>query len=241
MIKLESEILYFHSKNVASMSVSLSRALSTKPGSSIWLTPAHTELLKVAGFLHDIGKVAIPDGVIIKQEKLSNDEISLLKGHPIRGWEILTNNFSELLCSGIRSVFKDHICVAIGVGNGKKQITETAEENGWCEPCTSIIKELGLIVRHHHEVPDGTGYPDGLYGDQMTPLIKIISIADKICALTEERPYRLGAFPRESAIKKVLMDDYDWQMHSDEIAIMAEAAMLHFSKEKRPDEQYTVL
>jgi len=60
----------------------------------------------------------------------------------------------------------------------------------------SIIKPIGSlqqlcdIIRHHHEKLDGSGYPDGLKGDEITPLVRITAIADIYDALTSDRPYR---------------------------------------------------
>ena len=60
----------------------------------------------------------------------------------------------------------------------------------------SIIKpvrslhRLCDLIRHHHEKLDGTGYPDRLMGDEISPLVRILSVADVYDALTTERPYR---------------------------------------------------
>jgi HD-GYP domain-containing protein (c-di-GMP phosphodiesterase class II) len=50
--------------------------------------------------------------------------------------------------------------------------------------------EIATIVRHHHERVDGQGYPDGLNGDAMPPLSRIIAVADAYDAMTSDRPYR---------------------------------------------------
>jgi putative two-component system response regulator len=54
------------------------------------------------------------------------------------------------------------------------------------------------IVRHHHEALDGTGYPDGLRGDQVPLLAQIVGIVDLYDAVTSSRPYR-DALPSEHA------------------------------------------
>jgi putative two-component system response regulator len=51
------------------------------------------------------------------------------------------------------------------------------------------------IVRHHHEMLDGSGYPDGLRGDDIPMLAQIVSIADAYDAITTDRPYRLARAP----------------------------------------------
>lgn len=62
------------------------------------------------------------------------------------------------------------------------------------------LKEVALIVRHHHELLDGSGYPDGLKGDEIPFMSQILSVADIYNALTTDRPYRKG-FESERAFQ----------------------------------------
>jgi len=62
------------------------------------------------------------------------------------------------------------------------------------------LREIMPIVRHHHEWYDGTGYPDGLRGDRIPLLSRIISIADSYDAMTHDRPYR-AAMSHEEVLK----------------------------------------
>ena len=99
------------------------------------------------GFLlHDIGKVAIPDGILHKEEELTPEESALMHRHAVIGFEIL---------SGI-----------------------------------PFLESASKIVRHHHERWDGTGYPDGLKGEQIPLAARIFSVADTLDAITTRRPYR---------------------------------------------------
>lgn len=74
----------------------------------------------------------------------------------------------------------------------------------------SLLEILGLectktiipIIKHHHENFDGTGYPDGLKGDEIPFGARVIKIADVFCALSEERPYRVG-LPFSAAMKEI--------------------------------------
>jgi HD-GYP domain-containing protein (c-di-GMP phosphodiesterase class II) len=50
--------------------------------------------------------------------------------------------------------------------------------------------EIARIVRHHHERVDGNGYPDGLEGDSIPPISRILAVADAYDAMTSDRPYR---------------------------------------------------
>ena len=58
--------------------------------------------------------------------------------------------------------------------------------------------EIAKIVRHHHERIDGQGYPDGLFGDEIPLLSRIIAVADAYNAMTSDRPYR-DAMPSQVA------------------------------------------
>jgi putative two-component system response regulator len=68
--------------------------------------------------------------------------------------------------------------------------------------CSPLKKNLGLaldIIRHHHEKLDGTGYPDGLKGDEISEAARVMAVADIFDALVTDRPYR-KAMPREKAL-----------------------------------------
>ena len=73
----------------------------------------------------------------------------------------------------------------------------------------SIVSELGLspeersIIRHHHERWDGAGYPDGLSGEQIPLLARILSVADAFDAMTSKRAYR-NAMSIEQALAELL-------------------------------------
>jgi HD-GYP domain-containing protein (c-di-GMP phosphodiesterase class II) len=102
------------------------------------------------GFLlHDVGKVAIPDGILHKPEPLSEVERALMRRHPVIGWEILR---------GI-----------------------------------PFLERASEIVRHHHERWDGSGYPDGLAGEEIPLAARIFAVADALDAITTDRPYRPAA------------------------------------------------
>jgi HD-GYP domain-containing protein (c-di-GMP phosphodiesterase class II) len=58
--------------------------------------------------------------------------------------------------------------------------------------------EVARIVRHHHERVDGTGYPDGLVGDEIPLIARIVAVADAYNAMTSDRPYR-DAMPSQVA------------------------------------------
>jgi len=107
------------------------------------------------GYLHDIGKISIPDSILFKRGLLTDQEWEVMRQHTVRGEEI-------------------------------------------CKPMKSLAPVLP-IIRSHHERWDGTGYPDGLRGEEIPLLARIMQVADIYDALTTARPYK-PAFSHDQAI-----------------------------------------
>jgi putative two-component system response regulator len=120
--------------------------ISALLGTRLHLESEQVTALRRAGVVHDIGKVAIPDSVLLKQGPLTTDEETLLREHPAVG---------ERICAPLKS-----------------------------------FRLVLPIIRHHHEKQDGTGYPDGLRGEEIPLTARILQIVDVYDALTTERPYR---------------------------------------------------
>src|SRR5690606_36967564 len=127
-----------HCERLASTGVALGRALQ--------LPPDDLAALHRGGYLHDIGKVGIPDAVLLKAGPLTEEETAIMRRHTIIG---------DRLCGELR-----------------------------------MLRNVRPIVRSHHERLDGSGYPDGLVGDEVPLLAQIMAIADVFDALTSWRPYR---------------------------------------------------
>ena len=108
-------------------------------------------ILYRGGYMHDIGKVGIPDSILFKPGKLSADEWEVMRTHTTRGVQI---------CRHVKSL----------------------------EPVVPII-------RHHHERWDGSGYPDGLVGEGIPILARMLQIGDIYDALTSPRPYKNAISP----------------------------------------------
>lgn len=96
--------------------------------------------------MHDIGKVGVPDSVLNKPGKLTDEEFSLIKSHTSRGYDVLQT--------------------------------------------ISLMPEIAIGARSHHERPDGRGYPQGLEGDEIPLVAQIIAVADCFDAMYSNRPYR---------------------------------------------------
>jgi diguanylate cyclase (GGDEF)-like protein len=122
--------------------------------STLGLDDLEIERVAMAALLHDIGKVAIPDRVLLKPGKLDASEWELMREHPVIGERIL------------RAI--------PGMG------------------------AVARIVRHEHEHFDGSGYPDGLRGEEIPIGSRIILACDTYSAMTTSRPYREAMAHREA-------------------------------------------
>lgn len=126
-----------HSQRVTQYSLNIASKLNC--------TQEEKDVIKFAGFLHDIGKVGIPDSVLLKPGKLTDEEFSMVKSHPIIG---------------------ENIVMPLG-----------------------FLPQERALIRSHHERLDGSGYPDGLIGDNVPLPVCILAVADSYDAMTSDRPY----------------------------------------------------
>lgn len=135
--------------------------LAVSVGESLGLPSADLMALQWGALLHDIGNVAIPDSILFKPGRLTEDEYDLVKQHTLIG---------------------DQLCVAA--------------------PSLAAARR---IVRQHHERLDGSGYPDGLHGSEISLLAQIVGIVDTFDAMTMPRSYR-QALPAELALESLRAD-----------------------------------
>jgi len=117
-----------------------------------------TEELGYGFFLHDIGKVGIPEQILCKRGPLSAEEWDVMRTHPLVGAQIVAP--------------------------------------------IAFLRGAVDLVRHHHERFDGTGYPDGLRGEEIPLAARVFSVADSFDAMTSDRPYR-GAMGIERALAEI--------------------------------------
>ncbi|MFK7789291.1 MAG: HD domain-containing phosphohydrolase [Phycisphaeraceae bacterium] len=136
--------------------------------------------LELASTLHDIGKIGIPDALLLKPGKLTEHEFGLIKGHASFGSDIL-NNMSE----NDQSIVSRHCEIGSSIlGGADFPLLVLAEE----------------IARTHHEKFDGTGYPHRIKGHDIPLSGRITAVADVFDALSSERPYK-EAFPLERCLE----------------------------------------
>lgn len=148
-----------HSDRVAHYSVRI--------GEKLGLNSSDMEKLRIAGIFHDIGKIGTADDILLKHDKLDENEFNEIKKHPIKGALILS--------------------------------------------AVSMFNDVVPLVRHHHERIDGSGYPDGLKGNEIPILARIITVADAFDAMMSDRLYRtkLSLEEAKDQIKKGAGTQFD--------------------------------
>ena len=166
-----------HCERLAKHAVMLGRALG--------LADVDLQALHRGGYLHDVGKVGIPDAVLLKPGRLTSEEFALMQRHP---------DIGDSLCAPLQS-----------------------------------LRTVRPIIRCHHERLNGSGYPQGLKGDEVPLLAQIVGIADVYDALTSPRPYR-PALPAEEAARHLLEEAGQGKFahaHVETFLSVADVAAVH--------------
>lgn len=148
MVEHRDKNTSMHCERLAGFSVLMGQALNL---SGVELTALYR-----GGFLHDIGKIGVPDSILFKNGGLTPEEWTVMRSHTVQG---------EALCRPLKS-----------------------------------LAPVLPIIRHHHERFDGMGYPDGLRGERIPLLARILQVVDIYDALTSARSYK-PAFTRTEAIR----------------------------------------
>ncbi len=130
-------------------------------GKAMGVDEAMLKALQLGGFLHDLGKIAVPDRILLKNGPLNAEEWMVMQTHPHIGAELVREMRT---LDGVRP-----------------------------------------IIRHHHERFDGSGYPDGLQGEEIPLGARIMAVVDVYDALRTVRPYK-PAFSHAEAVDILLRE-----------------------------------
>ena len=139
-----------HSRRVQQLALAIGRELG--------LSQAELDLLGHAALFHDIGKLAIPDAILLKPASLTKEEWELMQRHADEGARIIDR--------------------------------------------LGFLNDAVPAIRHHHERFDGTGYPDGLKGEEIPLGARIIHVADALDSMLTTRIYR-AARPASEALEEL--------------------------------------
>jgi diguanylate cyclase (GGDEF)-like protein/putative nucleotidyltransferase with HDIG domain len=139
-----------HSRRVQQLALAIGRELG--------LSQAELDLLGHAALFHDIGKLAVPDAILLKPSSLTDEEWSLMQRHSDEGARIIDR--------------------------------------------LGFLNDAVPAIRHHHERFDGTGYPDGLAGEDIPLGARIIHVADALDSMLTTRIYR-AARPANEAVEEL--------------------------------------
>ena len=137
-IDAKDKYTHGHSARVAMYSTQIAR----KAG----MSEEECEKVYFTALLHDVGKIGVPDAIINKDGKLTNEEFAWIKRHPVFG----------------------------------NQILSSIQQSPY----------LSIGAHYHHERYDGQGYPEGLKGEDIPGIARIIAVADSYDAMTSKRSYR---------------------------------------------------
>ncbi|MGE0306472.1 MAG: HD domain-containing phosphohydrolase [Acidimicrobiia bacterium] len=143
--------------------------LAKSPRYSPHLTPRSIEVLSKSAQLHDIGKVGIPDAILLKPGALTAEERVIMQTHAALGSQ--------------------------AIEQAERDIAHPLE----------FLRFAKEIAHHHHEKWDGTGYPDGLRGEEIPLSARLMALADVFDALVSKRVYKM-AFPLEDAYELIVSE-----------------------------------
>jgi putative two-component system response regulator len=157
----------------------LARRLAEHPRFCEALAGDRLGMIVKAAPLHDLGKVGIPDGILLKPGKLTDEEFEIMKHHATIGADAIGKAMAQASASaGVEAV----------------------------QSASRAFLFLGVaqeIASGHHEKWDGSGYPEGLRGEDIPLEARIVAVADVFDALTSVRPYK-SAWPVDKAVNLLL-------------------------------------
>ena len=160
----------------------LARGLAQDPRWTAALDGERLDQIIKAAALHDLGKIGIPDHILLKPGPLTPGEFEVMKGHARIGGTAIDRAIERCLAHQ-------------GAAWGPERPSALA-----------FLEVASLIATHHHERWDGTGYPDGLAGEAIPLPARIMAVADVYDALTSPRTYR-AALSAEAASDYIISQE----------------------------------
>ncbi len=171
--------------------------LAVEVGRRLELKGEKLDEVRYSALLHDIGKIGVPDGILLKPGKLMAEEFMIIQKHPAIGRDLVSR--VPTLC------------------------------------------RLTDAILHHHEKWDGSGYPDGLAGEGIPLVARIVGAVDAFDAMTTPRPYRNPVSHEEAVteLKRCAGTQFDPQIVDLIDQILHQGMQVH--PEKHTTEHSTLL
>jgi len=138
---------------------------------SLGLPADFVEMIGLAAQLHDVGKIGIPDSVLHKPGRLTEEEMAVMRRHAEYGWKIVAP-----------------------LAEKEAALWAQPEFDSILDLQSPMLEMASTIAANHHERWDGTGYPAGLKGSEIPLAARIAAVADVFDALSTSRSYK-PAFP----------------------------------------------
>ena len=151
MVETRDRYTAGHQQRVTQLACTIAREMG--------LSSKQIQTIRIAGLLHDLGKIFIPTEILSKPGRLTDIEFAIIKTHPKAGYDILKN--------------------------------------------IDFPWPIADIVVQHHERMNGSGYPSGLQGEEITLEARILAVSDVIEAMASHRPYR-PSLGLDRALKEVI-------------------------------------
>ena len=141
--------------------------------------------LELAAQLHDVGKIGIPDAILLNPRRLTSSEFEVMQAHCSIGKTII-----DPLTQNEITLYQQHTSMGAGIMDGQS---------------SPLLTLASTIAQTHHEKFNGKGYPLGLKGEEIPIEGRIVAVADVFDALSSARPYK-KAFPKEECLEIILKD-----------------------------------
>ena len=171
--------------------------LAVEVGRRLELTGEKLDEVRYSALLHDVGKIGVPDGILLKPGKLMKEEFMIIQKHPAIGRDLVSR--------------------------------------------VPTLNRLTDAILHHHEKWDGSGYPEGLAGEGIPLVARIVGAVDAFDAMTTPRPYRDMVSHQEAVaeLKRCAGTQFDPQIVELIDQILHQGMEIH--PEKHATERSTLL